>query len=87
MMGSDEDPKDGGAVAGAVFGAVFIYIVRLSAPGKGGATLDRWIRAPANRSIGILRLLRVPSTLTYSREPTRSYKSIMMIEVEIDGVY
>jgi hypothetical protein len=27
-MGSDEDPKDGGAVAGAVFGAVFIYIVR-----------------------------------------------------------
>jgi hypothetical protein len=27
MMGSQEDPKDGGAVAGAVFGAVFIYIV------------------------------------------------------------
>jgi hypothetical protein len=27
MMGSEEDPKDGGAVAGAVFGAVFIYIV------------------------------------------------------------
>jgi hypothetical protein len=28
-MGSTEDPEDGGAVAGAVFGAVFIYIVRL----------------------------------------------------------
>jgi ribonuclease kappa len=28
-MGSEEDPKDGGAVAGAVFGAVFIYIVRI----------------------------------------------------------
>jgi hypothetical protein len=28
VMGSEEDPKDGGAVAGAVFGAVFIYIVR-----------------------------------------------------------
>jgi ribonuclease kappa len=28
-MGSEEDPKDGGAVAGAVFGAVFIYIVCL----------------------------------------------------------
>jgi hypothetical protein len=28
-MGVDEDPEDGGAVAGAVFGAVFIYIVRL----------------------------------------------------------
>ena len=28
MMGSKEDPADGGAVAGAVFGAVFIYIVR-----------------------------------------------------------
>ncbi|OAK94823.1 hypothetical protein IQ06DRAFT_298305 [Phaeosphaeriaceae sp. SRC1lsM3a] len=26
VMGSEEDPKDGGAVAGAVFGAVFIYI-------------------------------------------------------------
>ncbi|KAF2254131.1 hypothetical protein BU26DRAFT_516364 [Trematosphaeria pertusa] len=25
VMGSDEDPKDGGAVAGAVFGAVIIY--------------------------------------------------------------
>ncbi|KAF2730371.1 hypothetical protein EJ04DRAFT_515292 [Polyplosphaeria fusca] len=26
MMGSTNDPEDGGAVAGAVFGAVFIYI-------------------------------------------------------------
>lgn len=26
-MGSKEDPEDGGAVAGAVFGAVFIYVV------------------------------------------------------------
>ncbi|KAF2005409.1 hypothetical protein P154DRAFT_518531 [Amniculicola lignicola CBS 123094] len=26
MMGSKEDPEDGGAVAGAVFGAVFIYL-------------------------------------------------------------
>ncbi|KAF2273767.1 uncharacterized protein EI97DRAFT_435688 [Westerdykella ornata] len=25
VMGSEDDPKDGGAVAGAVFGAVFIY--------------------------------------------------------------
>ncbi|KAF2789600.1 hypothetical protein K505DRAFT_284052 [Melanomma pulvis-pyrius CBS 109.77] len=25
MLGSEEDPKDGGAVAGAVFGAVVIY--------------------------------------------------------------
>lgn len=30
MMGSEEDPKDGNAVAGAVFGAVFIYIVCIS---------------------------------------------------------
>jgi hypothetical protein len=28
-MGGHEDPEDGGAVAGAVFGAVFIYIVRV----------------------------------------------------------
>lgn len=27
MLGSEEDPKDGGAVAGAVFGAVVIYAV------------------------------------------------------------
>lgn len=27
LLGSDEDPEDGNAVAGAVFGAVFIYIV------------------------------------------------------------
>ncbi|CAO2649287.1 Nn.00g066720.m01.CDS01 [Neocucurbitaria sp. VM-36] len=26
VMGTEEDPKDGAAVAGAVFGAVFIYI-------------------------------------------------------------
>ncbi|KAG9200218.1 hypothetical protein B5807_10194 [Epicoccum nigrum] len=26
MMGGEEDPEDGNAVAGAVFGAVFIYI-------------------------------------------------------------
>ncbi|KAF2151348.1 hypothetical protein K461DRAFT_280137 [Myriangium duriaei CBS 260.36] len=25
MMGSDKDPEDGGAVAGAVFGAVAVY--------------------------------------------------------------
>ncbi len=28
MLGGEEDPEDGNAVAGAVFGAVFIYIVR-----------------------------------------------------------
>jgi ribonuclease kappa len=27
VMGGEEDPKDGAAVAGAVFGAVFIYLV------------------------------------------------------------
>ena len=31
MMGGEEDPEDGDAVAGAVFGAVFIYIVRATA--------------------------------------------------------
>ena len=28
MLGSEEDPEDGQAVASAVFGAVFVYIVR-----------------------------------------------------------
>lgn len=27
MLGGEEDPEDGNAVAGAVFGAVFIYVV------------------------------------------------------------
>lgn len=35
MMGSKEDPSDGSAVAGAVFGAVFIYIVRHKCSAKG----------------------------------------------------
>ena len=30
MLGSEEDPEDGGAVAGAVFGAVAIYAVGAS---------------------------------------------------------
>jgi len=30
MMGSTEDPKDGKKVAGAVFGAVIVYAVRLT---------------------------------------------------------
>ena len=42
-MGGEEDPKDGAAVAGAVFGAVFIYIVRsiafMIARGPSGADL------------------------------------------------
>jgi len=45
VMGSDEDPSDGGAVAGAVFGAVFIYIVRrdeiLYEPQLGSNARDR----------------------------------------------
>lgn len=32
MMGSTEDPEDGGAVAGAVFGAVGVYGVCLEHP-------------------------------------------------------
>ena len=30
MMGSIEDPKDGGKVAATVFGAVIVYAVRIS---------------------------------------------------------
>jgi ribonuclease kappa len=44
MLGGVEDPEDGNAVAGAVFGAVFIYIVC--------CTLDCKIRAVANDSQG-----------------------------------
>ena len=29
-MGSTEDPKDGKAVAGAIFSAVLVYVVRIT---------------------------------------------------------
>lgn len=68
-MGSDEDPKDGGAVAGAVFGAVFIYIVRPVTLRTFGRRLTR---------AGLLRLLRIPSLPSHAREPPRRDKPVMI---------
>jgi hypothetical protein len=68
-MGSDEDPKDGGAVAGAVFGAVFIYIVRPATLQTFGRRLTR---------AGLLRLLRIPSLPSHAREPSRRDKPVMI---------
>jgi hypothetical protein len=68
-MGGEEDPKDGGAVAGAVFGAVFIYIVRL---------LSNW-RLPSMLTLsGFLRLLRITSLPPHAREPPRRDKPVMI---------
>lgn len=68
-MGSEEDPKDGGAVAGAVFGAVFIYIVRLQCAEPGLCVLLIY-------ALGILCLLRIPGLLTPAREPEGRDKSV-----------
>jgi hypothetical protein len=68
-MGSDEDPKDGGAVAGAVFGAVFIYIVRPTTLQTLGRRLTR---------AGLLRILWIPSLPSHAREPPRRDKPVMI---------
>jgi hypothetical protein len=64
-MGSTEDPEDGGAVAGAVFGAVFIYIVRI-------LFTSRVVGKQKTDYIpGLLRLLRLPSLPSHARKPSR----------------
>jgi hypothetical protein len=68
VMGHNEDPEDGGAVAGAVFGAVFIYIVCQSAPVNTYHT---------HELLGILRLLRIPSSPPHQRKPPRRDKPII----------
>lgn len=71
VMGTDEDPKDGGAVAGAVFGAVFIYIVcSLSVSDDGEWGL-------ANMKAGILCVLRIPGLLTFEGKPTGCDKPVV----------
>jgi hypothetical protein len=69
-MGTEEDPKDGGAVAGAVFGAVFIYLVRTVVPRKVGKLLTP--------IAGLLRLLRIPSLPAPTRKPSRRDKPVVM---------
>ena len=60
MMGSVEDPKDGGKVATAVFGAVAVYGVRLLKLAK--ETVEREIGNNADVMVlGIPLVLRQPS--------------------------
>lgn len=74
VMGSDEDPKDGGAVAGAVFGAVFIYIVRSRAPFILGTLLISMA--------GLLRVLWIPGLPPPPREPSWRDKPIISTNSE-----
>ena len=70
-MGGEEDPKDGAAVAGAVFGAVFIYIVccfYLSAD---------MVRFLLTVWAGFLRFLRIAGSSSHARKPSRRDKPIM----------
>jgi hypothetical protein len=68
-MGSEEDPKDGNAVAGAVFGAVFIYIVRISCAIQPAD--------PTNMHAGLLRVLWFPGLPSPAREPSWRDNSVM----------
>ena len=70
-MGGEEDPKDGGAVAGAVFGAVFIYIV---CGNESSQHTDS-----TNGSTGFLCLLRTTSLPSHAREPSRRDKPVMIL--------
>ena len=57
VMGSDEDPEDGGAVAASIFIAVAVYGVRM-------ACVPRRVLLKLTMRTGIFRLLRVPSIFT-----------------------
>lgn len=66
-MGSEDDPEDGSAVAGAVFGAVGIYGVSL-------IYTEDLFRAPSLTSLTDLPcILRQPGILTSKREETRRH--------------
>lgn len=64
-MGGSEDPKDGGAVAAAVFGAVIVYAVRTSLLQKSEQEADTLF------VIDIPPFLRITSFSAHPTEPTR----------------
>ena len=69
-MGTEEDPENGEAVAGAVFGAVFIYVVRAD------STTQLSSRG-TDSHLGVLRLLRFPSLPSPARKPPRRDNLVM----------
>lgn len=70
MVGSEEDPEDGGKVAAAVFGAVAVYAVRA----KLGTMkmMGRW-DANHNHGSGFPPLLRLPSD--HAQETERPWRN------------
>ena len=62
MMGSDEDPEDGGKVAMAVFGAVAVYGVSI----KTGYDQDK-----SSCCAGLPSLLCMPSLYAQATKPAR----------------
>jgi len=72
-MGHAEDPKDGGAVATAVFGAVAVYGVR--SPLRYTDALSTTQHSPmherANLQTGFPHLLRITGLAAHSRESER----------------
>lgn len=70
VMGGHEDPEDGGAVAGAVFGAVFIYIVRWN---------QKRVSHLANVFPGLLCLLWPAGLPPHARKPSRRDKPVIIL--------
>jgi hypothetical protein len=64
MMGHTEDPKDGGAVAGAVFGAVAVYGV--CHPNTARTTYKKLEMKKANNQTGFPNILRKSSMATHA---------------------
>lgn len=68
-MGHTEDPKDGGAVAAAVFGAVAVYGVRIAY--RDPANHARCCWDVTDHLVGISHLLRITGLVTHARKPER----------------
>lgn len=69
MMGSTEDPEDGKAVAGAVFGAVAVYGVRIILfPSNTNTLLQQWREA----DIRLITCIGLPDILLRASIPAHA---------------
>lgn len=69
MMGSTEDPEDGKAVAGAVFGAVAVYGVRIIPfLSNTNTLLQQWQEA----DIGLITCIGLPDILFRASIPAHA---------------
>ena len=86
-MGSTKDPEDGGAVAGAVFGAVAIYAVCTPTPPSSSSSENRGLCANDMVLAGLLRVLRFPGFPAYAGVEKGDDKSVKNINDQRYGNY